>query len=129
MEPEDGEIVRPRVLIVEDEAMVATGLEMDLEDADIEVVGWATHGAEALRLAAEHHPTVALVDIQLRAGDDGVAIAAELHARHQVEIVFLTAQTDPATQARARAVPHRAYLRKPYNPEHLVSAVRMGAAD
>ncbi len=116
--------MRLSVLIVEDEALVATGIEMDLEDAGVEVVGWATHRAEALSLAAERRPTLALVDIQLRAGEDGVALAAELHAEHGVEIVFLTAQTDPATRDRAQAVPHRAYLRKPYNAEHLVATVR-----
>lgn len=116
--------MRPRVLIVEDEALVATGLEMDLEDAGVDVVGWATHRAEALSLAAERRPTLALVDIQLRGGEDGVALAAELHATHKVEIVFLTAQTDPVTRGRAQAVPHRAYLRKPYDVEQLVGTVR-----
>lgn len=114
----------PRVLIVEDEALIATDLEIVLEDAGIVVVGWATNGAEAKALAGEHCPDLALVDIQLKRGEDGLELAKELYACHGVRIVFLTAQSDPATVARAQTVTHHAYLTKPYSPSNLVAVVR-----
>lgn len=111
-----------RVLIIEDEALIAANLEMLLEDAGHLVVGWATDAAEARRLAHAEKPDVAIVDIQLRAGDDGIVVAAELRERG-VEVVFVTAQTDPSTVARARAVAHRAYVAKPYTSRQILDAL------
>jgi CheY-like chemotaxis protein len=114
--------VARRILIVEDEALVAAELEFTLEEAGFEVAGWATDSAEALALAESARPDLALVDIQLRGGDDGVALAQRLSALG-LGIVFLSAQADPATVARAGAVPHRAYVRKPYRQEELFAAL------
>jgi DNA-binding NarL/FixJ family response regulator len=111
------------VLIVEDEALIATNLEILLEDNGFHVVGWATNSVEAIRAAEASTPAAAVVDIQLRGGDDGVALAAELHRRFGIEIVFVTAQTDHATVERARQVAHRAYINKPYNEQALVEAL------
>jgi len=111
------------ILIVEDEALIATNLEMLLEDSGFVVVGWATNAQEARRAVEAQRPSAAIVDIQLRGGDDGIALAAELHARFGIEIVFVTAQTDPATIERAKSVAHRAYINKPYNEQALVEAL------
>jgi two-component system, response regulator PdtaR len=113
----------PRALIVEDEALIATSLESILESAGCEVVGWATDSAEARELAATHAPDFAIVDIQLRGGDDGIRLAAELHRERAITIVFVTAQTDPATIARAKSVPHHAYVSKPYTSDRIVAAL------
>ena len=113
-----------RILIVEDEAMVATGLEMLLEDHGFIVAGWAVDEAEAVQLAEEHRPDLALVDLQLRGGDDGVKLAHQLATRWDVDVIFLTAQSDPKTKARAEQVSHRAYVVKPYVPTELVRLIR-----
>ena len=111
------------VLVIEDEALIAASLEFLLEDHGFQVTGWATNSAEAIRLAEASAPSAAVVDIQLRGGDDGVALAAELHRRFATEIVFVTAQTDPATMERARHVAHRAYIKKPYDEQAIVEAL------
>ncbi len=112
----------PKVLIIEDEALIAANLEMVLEEAGCEVVGWATDAREAEEIARQHRPQVAVVDIQLRNGDDGIELASELQ-KAGVEVIFVTAQSDPATIARARAVPHRAYVAKPYKAETIIAAL------
>jgi two-component system, response regulator PdtaR len=112
-----------RALIVEDEALIATSLESILESAGCEVVGWATDAVEARELAAAHAPDIAIVDIQLRGGEDGIALAAELHHERGIVIVFVTAQTDPATVARAKAVPHHDYVSKPYTAARILAAL------
>lgn len=111
------------VVIIEDEALIAANLEMLLEEAGCTVVGWAVDAAEAWALVEAHRPEVAIVDIQLRNGDDGIALAAELHERFATEVIFVTAQTDPATVARAKEVKHRAYVSKPYTPNTILSAL------
>ena len=111
-------------MIVEDEALIATNLEFLLEDNGFQVVGWATNAEEAIRAAEARTPSAAVVDIQLRGGDDGIALAAELHRRFATEIVFVTAQSDPATVERARHVAHRAYINKPYSDREIVEALR-----
>jgi 1,2-diacylglycerol 3-beta-glucosyltransferase len=112
-----------RVLIIEDEAVLATTLELLIEDAGHRVVGWALDGAQARRLAAEHRPHLALVDIQLRHGDDGVAVARDLTEQLGVQVIFLTAQSDPNTKARAQQVAHHAYVIKPYVETDLMALI------
>jgi DNA-binding NarL/FixJ family response regulator len=111
------------VLIIEDEALIAANLEMILEDAGHLAVGWATNAEEALSLAAASTPRFAIVDIQLRNGDDGITVAAEIQERFGTQIVFVTAQTDPRTIARAKAIRHRAYVAKPYNGSTILKAL------
>ena len=112
----------PKVLIIEDEALIATNLEIILEQAGCAVIGWATDASEAWEIAQRHRPQVAIVDIQLRNGDDGIELASKLQ-KDGVEVIFVTAQSDPATIARAQAVPHRAYICKPYRAEKIVDAL------
>ena len=112
------------ILIVEDEALIATNLEMLLEENGYTVVGWATNVKEAQRAAEEHRPSTAIVDIQLRGGDDGIALAAEIRERFGIAIIFVTAQTDPATIERAKSVTHLAYINKPYSEQALLDALR-----
>ena len=112
-----------RVLIVEDEAVLATTLELIIEDAGHQVVGWALDAAQASRLANDHRPDLALVDIQLKHGDDGVAVARELTEEHGVAVIFLTAQADPKTKLRAQQVAHHAYLVKPYVEAELLRLI------
>ncbi len=117
-------MTRPlRIVVIEDEAIIAANLEMILEDAGCEVVGWAADSAEARALVQRASPEVAIVDIQLRKGDDGIALAAELQARFGIEVIFVTAQTDPLTVARAQDVRHRAYVSKPYTAKAILSAL------
>jgi DNA-binding NarL/FixJ family response regulator len=116
-----------KILIVEDEAIVATGLEMLLEDAGFTVSGWAVDAAEALQLAEDQRPDLALVDLQLKGGDDGVQVAEQLTRRWGMEIIFLTAQSDPRTKARAQQTRHRGYMGKPYAPDELIRLIRSTA--
>src|SRR5580693_10560617 len=88
------------VLIVDDHPVVRRGLRVLLEVQDgIEVVGEAGEGPTALRLAAEHHPDVILLDLKLP-GLDGLAVLAELH-NTTAKVLILTSVTDPVAAGRA----------------------------
>ena len=86
-----------RILVVEDEAVVARDLEQTLVRLGYEVVGVAQFAAEAVGKAAETHPDLVLMDISLQGDKDGVQAAEVIGQRFGTPVVFLTAHTDKAT--------------------------------
>ncbi|MGH3287578.1 MAG: response regulator, partial [Streptosporangiaceae bacterium] len=115
-----------KVLVVDDHPVVRRGLRVLLEVQDgIEVAGEAGDGPAALALAAEHHPDVILLDLKLP-GLDGLAVLAELRARHdrQAKILVLTSVTDPVAAGRAMREGATGVLYKDVDPDALVRAIR-----
>ena len=102
-----------RVVIADDDAVVASSLEIVLgAQPDIEVVGSATDGAQAVLLAREARPDVVLLDIQMP-GTDGLAAAAQVLALPQPpRVVFLTTFSDDEYIVRALALGAAGYLIK-----------------
>jgi CheY-like chemotaxis protein len=82
-----------RILIVEDEILIALELESLLQDLGHDVVGMAASSGEALSLGQELKPDLAFVDIHLADGPTGVDVARHLAAQHQVTVLFMTANT------------------------------------
>lgn len=120
-----------RVLIVEDEGLVAATLEAMIEGFGYVVVGIADTAAEAVDLARSTRPDIALVDIRLRGERDGISAAKEMAEAAEgpgIAIVFLTANSDPATRTRAAAVGARAFLTKPFHPDELEATLAAIAA-
>lgn len=107
------------LLIVEDQLLLAMGLKDELEDAGYRVLELAIHNREALDLAREATPDLALVNIQLADGDDGVALAADLKALG-VPVLFISGQPERAKSAKAVGL---GSIPKPYTPSELVAAV------
>jgi len=77
-----------RILIVEDEWLMAQGLKGNLENLGHEVTGMAASGEEALRFAAEHRPDLVLMDINLKGDMDGIDTAEHLKSL-EVPTIFL----------------------------------------
>ena len=109
-----------RVLIVEDEALVAMMVEDALTDAGYEVCGVAANAPKAIDLARACKPEVALVDIQLSPGD-GRDVARHLIERYGTAIVFATAYHEDL--ARASLVRAHLCLPKPYNIDDVQPAL------
>jgi signal transduction histidine kinase len=120
--------VSAKLLIVEDEAIIALEIEMHLKDFGYEVVGIAADADEALRLAAVAQPDLALLDIVLRGERDGVETSTLLREQSGVPVIYLTGHSDPATLNRAIATGAYGYLLKPYRPEELRAAVEVALA-
>lgn len=118
-----------RILIVEDEYLVATELEAMLADAGFAVVGVAASADEAVRLAREQRPALAIVDIRLGGRRDGVDAAIEMAQSLGVRPLFATAHSDPAMRTRAQPAAPLGWLVKPYRMEGLVAAVRQALDD
>jgi diguanylate cyclase (GGDEF)-like protein len=115
-----------RVLIVEDELLIALDLRVVLTRLGYVVVGMATSSAGALRHVHELHPDVVLMDIRLQGDDmDGIATAEQIDAELGVPIIFMTANTDPETMARALALGPEGYLAKPFDQRTLHAAIQV----
>jgi two-component system, response regulator PdtaR len=117
-----------RVLILEDEILIAWELRDALIDAGFQVVGTASRVREALPIAEKTHPHVAVVDVRLRGERDGIEAGLLLRQQFGAEIVFLTGQAEPVAEQRAGFVRPAAYLHKPVSHRLLVSTIREAAA-
>jgi CheY-like chemotaxis protein len=112
-----------RVLIIEDEALLAGMLEDVVRDAGHEVAGVSGDSAEAEALARREKPDVILMDVNIRGERDGVEIMARLKDEIPARVVFVTAYTDKASTARMQAVQPFAVLSKPYDESLIVETL------
>lgn len=114
-----------RILVVEDEAIIARDLAQRLEGIGYSVTGTAASGAEALALAEETHPNLVFMDITIQGPIDGVETAERLSSRMDVPIIFLTAHTDTGTIVRAREARPYGFLVKPLEERELMTTIEM----
>lgn len=116
-----------RVVIVEDEFIIANTLQTILADAGHQVVGTTTSAAAALALVAERQPDLALLDIHLGddGGDDGLALAARLRDEHGTPFLFVSSYTDAATLAAAKPLGPYGYIVKPFTDRDVVVALEL----
>ncbi|MDQ6892089.1 MAG: response regulator transcription factor [Acidobacteriota bacterium] len=114
--------LRPRILIVEDEAKTAATLRLYLEHGGFEVVA-AADGREGLRLARECRPDLLVLDLMLP-GLDGLAICRALRAESDLPILLLTARTTEQDRLAGLGIGADDYVTKPFSPRELVLRVR-----
>ena len=112
------------ILIVEDEALIASYIEEVLGESGFSVAGIAASGPEALSLAAETTPSLALVDIRLTGPIDGIELACLLRERFAVPAIFLSGLADADTTARARTARPLGFLPKPFLPSQVFNAIQ-----
>jgi response regulator NasT len=112
-----------RVLIAEDETIIRLDLRQLLEEHGFVVCGEARDGNEAIELARELEPDLALLDVRMP-GVDGVECARRIYAERPIPIVMLTAFSDRALVDKALAAGAFSYLSKPFRASDLVPAIR-----
>lgn len=112
-------IVRGRVLIVEDEAVVADDLEYQLIQLGYEVVGVAASGREAIELADESRPQVVLMDIQLQGAMTGPEAANIIQRKTGAAIIFVTAFAAVFIRDPSQLTSPGICLTKPFSPVQL----------
>jgi CheY-like chemotaxis protein len=112
------------ILIVEDEALIASYIEEVLGESGFRVAGIAASGPEALSLAAENQPSLALVDIRLTGPIDGIELACLLRERYDLPAIFLSGLADADTTARAQAAQPLGFLPKPFPPSQVFNAIQ-----
>ncbi len=117
-----------KILIVEDEMIIATDISMMLESIGYEITGIMPRGEDALKSIESTPPDLVLMDISLKGVLDGVATSQFIYERHQIPVIFLTANADDATFARAKATRPYAFISKPFQPADLQRAIELALA-
>lgn len=113
------------ILIVEDERIIARGLEKRLRDMGYSVVGSVASADEAIRSAIELKPDLTLMDINLGRGMDGIDAASAIREQIDMPVVFLSAFSDTPTIQRAKQVQPYGYVLKPFEDKDLQTCIEI----
>ena len=114
-----------RILVVEDEALIAEEIRDRLIRLGYDVVDTVDTGADALAAAELTRPDLVLMDVHLKGAIDGIQAADQISRWLGTPVVFLTAYSDQATVERARSVAQFGYVLKPYSERDLLVAIEM----
>ncbi len=114
-----------RILVIEDEALVARDIQSRLRQLGHEVLGMAHSPRQALELAAELKPDLLLCDIHLKDEIDGIEVARRITSDRDIPVIFLTAYSDRETVARAKSLTPYGYVLKPIETADLQIAIEM----
>lgn len=117
-----------RILIVEDEPIIAADLEDRLTDMGFDIAGQCDSGEAALELVQLQAPDLILMDIHLSGRLDGIETTKKILEKHHVPVVFLTSNSDEATFARAKSTLPAAFLTKPFRGKDLKHAIELAVS-
>ncbi|HTT66346.1 MAG TPA: response regulator [Bryobacteraceae bacterium] len=116
---------KPRIMLVEDEKVVAADIKECVTGLGYDVVGAAATGTEALRLAVNTVPDLVLMDIKLKGRLDGIDVAGALYDQLKIPVVYLTAHADAAILERAKQTAPSGYVLKPFDDRTLRTAIEI----
>lgn len=114
-----------KILLVEDDWIIAKEITLSLNDLGFEVVGNFDAGEDALKKIPELKPDIVLLDIGLSGEMTGIDTAREIKRQYQVPFIFLTALADSTTIEQAKLTEPYAYLVKPVKAETLYSTIEI----
>jgi len=115
------EIMTPRskIIIVEDEIIIALDLKLRLENLGYEVVHIAFNGEDALKLAGETNPDLILMDIQLNGEMDGINVAQQIRNLYNIPFIFLTGSFEKKLLERAKQTDPIGFINKPFDESEI----------
>jgi diguanylate cyclase (GGDEF)-like protein/PAS domain S-box-containing protein len=116
---------RVRILIVEDEGLIARDIENMLKNAGYEVCGLAQSGQEAIEKAESCQPDLILMDIILQGDMDGIRAAEIIRERYDLPVIYMTAHTDETTLQRAKLTEPLGYTLKPVEQKELMTVIEV----
>lgn len=114
-----------KIVVVEDEIIIADHLCETLENLGYEVFEPAISYTEGKELIDTERPDIAILDINLSGRKDGIDLAKYIRENHDIPFIFLTSFADKATLERAKQVNPPAYLIKPFNKEELYTSIEI----
>ena len=119
----DGVMDKKRILIVEDEAVIALYIENSLVSLGYTVCGHASTADEAVAMAGELLPDIILMDIVLQGSTDGIDAATIIRQKLDIPVIYMTGNADMSTVQRARDSAPYGYVLKPIDILHLFSTI------
>ena len=114
-----------KILLVEDEVLVAEDIAADLMEYGFNVVDMVISGEECLQKHEQHNPDVVIMDINIKGKIDGIETAKLLNEKKVVPIVYLTANSDLTTMQRVLDTFPAAFISKPYTKVDLIMAIEL----
>ena len=114
-----------RILIVEDEVIIAEDLKSAIEEIGFTVVGYAVSADEAVEKALKLKPDLILMDIILKGKKNGIEASIEIKKEQDIPIIFLTAYADTKMIEKAKSIEPYAYLIKPFQERQLLASIEM----
>ena len=116
---------KAKILIVEDEAIVAKDIELCVRKMGYEVVGHAATARDSIKKALIHKPDLILMDIILKGDEDGIDAANKIKEKMDIPVIFLTAYSNINLIDKAKIVEPYAYIVKPFQEKQLRAAIEM----
>jgi len=116
---------KPKILIVEDEMIIAAYISIELSKLNYEVIGINTQAEDAIATVKNNRPDLILMDVWLDGSMDGITAAEYIYHTFHIPVVFLTGSDDDNTFQRAMATRPYDYIVKPLQPETLKRTLKM----
>ncbi|MFP4383539.1 MAG: PAS domain S-box protein [Spirochaetia bacterium] len=117
--------MKNRILIVEDEVIVAENIREKCVSFGYEVAGIESRGKDAVERAVREQPDLVLMDIKLKGDMDGIEAAERIKNRVDIPVLYLTSYSDDSTISRARITGPFGYVLKPFRDKELYSNIEM----
>jgi DNA-binding LytR/AlgR family response regulator len=114
-----------RILIVEDEWIIAEDMATMLRKIGYEIVAMAKNYDQAVSVMSNNQIDIALVDITLAGSKDGIEVAKEIREKYDLPFIFITSHSDPQTVQRAVAIQPNGYLVKPFEQQDIYTAIEL----
>lgn len=114
-----------RILIIEDEAIIAEDIRDMLTALGYQVDGIINHGDKAIDYLSFHTPDLVLCDIHIKGSQDGISVAESIRAKKKIPFIYLTSLSDRQTLERAKRTLPYGYIVKPFDERDLVSAIEV----
>lgn len=118
-------IGKPKILIVEDELVIAANISLQLNELGYEVTAIVPRGKDALVQIRDNPPDILLLDINLKGSLDGIETAVAMQMTHDIPVVYLTANVDDAHFNRAKATHPYGFISKPFKKLDLQRAIEL----
>lgn len=118
-----------KILIAEDEAIIADNIFDTLEDFGYEVIEPVISYTEGVEVIAQDVPDIAILDIQLSGKKTGIDLGAHIQEKYDFPFIFLTSNSDKATFAEAKQVQPSAFLAKPFNSDELYASIELALSN
>ena len=117
-----------KILIVEDEIIIAIDLKIRLEDLGYYVPGIAVNGRDAIKKTGEKNPDIILMDILLNGDKDGIEVAQQIRNQYNIPIIYLTGNQNDSVIERAETTEPYGYINKPFDNNEIENAIQLAVS-
>ncbi len=117
-----------KILIVEDEIIIAIDLKIRLENLGYYVPGIAVNGNDAIKKTGEKNPDLILMDILLNGETDGIEVAQQIRNKYDIPIIYLTGSQNDNLLERAETTAPYGYINKPFDNTEIENAIQLAVS-